>query len=111
MDNTLIERAVIQSQFRSVGDLFDRLPGGAGAGGLKAVAPTGSEFISIQLPDDVVDQVSLLGEKLRVVRADGGVDNFVAPGRPIAAVSNVMVEYRPGPPPRKTPAKPAPKKP
>jgi hypothetical protein len=42
-----------------------------------------------------------------VIRADGGVDTFIAPGRPIAAISNVMVEYRPGPVPRK----PTPKKP
>jgi hypothetical protein len=107
MDNTLVERAVIQSQFRSPADLFDRLSGGAGTGGLKAVAPTGAEFISIELPADVGDEVSLLGERLRVIRADGAVDTFIAPGRPIAAVSNVMVEYRPGPAPRKT----APKKP
>ena len=101
MDNTLVERAIIQSQFRSEADLYDRLGGGAGPGGLKAVAPTGSEFIAIQLPEDVGEQVSLLGEKLRVVRNDGAVDTFLAPGRPIAAVSNVMVEYRPGPPLRK----------
>jgi hypothetical protein len=107
MDNTLVERAVIQSQFRTAADLFDRLGGGAGVGGLKAVAPTGSEFISIELPPDVGDEVSILGERLRVIRADGGVDTFIAPGRPIAAISNVMVEYRPGPVPRK----PTPKKP
>jgi hypothetical protein len=107
MDNTLIDRAVIQNQFRTAADLFDRLQGGAGPGGMKAVAPTGSEFISIELPQDVGDKVSVLGEKLRVVRADGSVDNFAAPGRPIAAISNVMIEYRPGPPPRKT----TPKKP
>jgi hypothetical protein len=107
MDNTLIERAVIQSQFRTAGDLFDRLKGGAGPGGVKAVAPVGSELITVQLPEDVGEQVSLLGEKLRVMRNDGVVDTFAAPGRPIAAISNVMIEYRPGPPPRK----PAPKKP
>ena len=107
MDNTLIDRAVVQSQFRNAADLFDRLPGGAGVGGLKAVAPTGTESISMQLPEDVGEQVSLLGEKLKVVRNDGGIDNFIAPGRPIAAVSNVVIEYRPGPPPRKT----VPKKP
>jgi hypothetical protein len=107
MDNTLVERAAIQSQFRSATDLFDRLTGGAGAGGLKAVAPTGSEFISVELPADVGEQVSLVGERLRVIRADGGVDTFIAPGRPIAAISNVMIEYRPGPAPRKvTPKKP-----
>jgi len=111
MDNTLIDRAVIQSQFRTAADVFDRLPGGAGAGGLKAVAPTGSEFITIELPEDVGDQVSVLGERLRVVRADGAVDTFIAPGRPIAAISNVMVEFRPAPAPRKpAPKKPAPKK-
>jgi hypothetical protein len=107
MDNTLIDRAVIQSQFRTAADLFDRLHGGALPGGMKAVAPTGSEFISIELPADVGEKVTVLGEKLRVVRADGAVDNFAAPGRPIAAISNVMVEYRPGPAPRK----PAPKRP
>jgi hypothetical protein len=101
MDNTLIERAVIQSQFRVAADLFDRLHGGAGPGGMKAVAPTGSEFISIELPADVGEKVTFLGEKLRVVRADGAVDNFIAPGRPIAAISNVMIEYRPAPAPRK----------
>ena len=106
MDNTLIERAVIQSQFRTAADLLDRLQGGAGPGGIKAVAPIGSELISVQLPEDVGEQVSVLGEKLRVVRNDGGVDTFLAPGRPIAAISNVTIEYRPGPPPRK----PAPKK-
>jgi hypothetical protein len=105
MDNTLIDRAVIQSQFRVAADLFDRLHGGAGPGGMKAVAPTGSELISIELPADVGEQVSFLGEKLRIVLADGGVDNFTAPGRPIAAISNVMLEYRPGPPPRKSPPK------
>jgi hypothetical protein len=107
MDNTLIERAVIQSQFRTAGDLFDRLKGGAGPGGMKAVAPIGSELITVALPENIGEQVSLLGEKLRVVRNDGVVDTFLAPGRPIAAISNVMIEYRPGPPPRK----PAPKKP
>ena len=34
-----------------------------------------------------------------------GVDNFVSPGRPVATISNVMLEYRPGPAPRKRPAK------
>src|SRR5688572_16132432 len=63
MDNTLIDRAVIQNQFRSASDLFDRLRGGAGPGGMKAVAPTGSEFIEMPLPEDVGDQVSVLGEK------------------------------------------------
>ncbi len=104
MDNTLIERAVIQNEFRTEKDLFDRIGGGAGPGGVKAVAPTGDEFITIVLPEAVTGQVSVLGEKLTVVRPDG-TDNFSAPGRPIASISNVMLEYRPGPPPKKAPAK------
>jgi hypothetical protein len=107
MDNTLISRAVVQSEFRTEKDLFDRISGGAGPGGVKAVAPTGDEFITIELPATVVDQVSVLGEKLSVVRPDG-TDNFSATGRPIATISNVMLEFTPGPVPKKAPVKKAP---
>jgi hypothetical protein len=100
LDNTLVTRAVVQSEFRTAKDLFDRIAGGAGPGGMKAVAPSGDELIVVALPENVGEQVSLLGEKLTVIRPDG-TDQFAAPGRPIATVSNVMVEYRPGPPPRK----------
>ena len=102
MDNTLIERAIIQSDFRTVTDLYDRIQGGAGPGGVKAVAPSGSELVSMELPEDVGEQVSILGENLKVKRPDGD-DNFIAPGRPIATISNVMIEYRPGPASRKKP--------
>ena len=104
MDNTLVDRAVVLSEFRTEKDLFDRVSGGAGPGGVKAVAPSGSEMITMELPADVADQVSVLGEKLTVVRPDG-VDNFSSAGRPIATISNVMLEFRPGPPPKKTPTK------
>jgi hypothetical protein len=102
MDNTLIDRAIIQSDFRSASDLYDRIQGGAGPGGVKAVAPSGSEMISMELPEDVGEQVSILGENLKVKRPDGD-DNFVAPGRPIATISNVMIEFRPAPAPKKRP--------
>jgi hypothetical protein len=104
MDNTLVDRAVVLSEFRNEKDLFDRISGGAGPGGVKAVAPSGSEMITMELPADVGEQVSVLGEKLTVVRP-GGVDNFSTPGRPIATISNVMLEFRPGPPPKKSPTK------
>jgi hypothetical protein len=104
MENTLIDRAVIQTEFRTERDLFDRIGGGAGPGGVKAVAPSGTEFITMQLPEDVGEQVSVLGEKLTVMRPDG-TDTFVSEGRPLATISNVMIEYRPGPPPRKAPAR------
>ena len=95
LDNTLISRAAVQSEFRTQADLVDRMLGGSGPGGLKAVAPTGTESVAMLIPEDVT-QVSILGEKLAVVRVDG-VDDFKATGRPIAIVSNVMVEYRPAP--------------
>ena len=104
MDNTLVDRAIVQSEFRTEKDLFDRISGGAGPGGVKAVAPIGNEFITIELPDTVVDQVAVLGEKLSVVRPDG-TDNFTAAGRPIATISNVMLEFTPGPAPKKAPVK------
>jgi len=102
MDNTLISRAVVQSEFRAASDLVDRVGGGAGPGGVKAVAPTGTESVAISIPEGE-PTVSLLGEKLSVVRVDGAA-TYDQPGRPIAVVSNVMLEYKPGPPPR-APAK------
>ena len=109
MDNTLVDRAVVQSEFRTEKDLFDRISGGAGPGGVKAVAPSGDEFITMELPAEVGEQVSILGEKLSVMRPDGN-DTYTSPGRPIASISNVMLEFRPGPPPKKAPAKKAPAK-
>jgi hypothetical protein len=98
MDNTLISRAVVQNEFRAAGDLVDRVGGGAGPGGVKAVAPTGTESITVSIPEAELS-VSLLGEKLAVERIDGPA-TYSQPGRPIAVVSNVMLEYRPGPPPK-----------
>ena len=96
MDNTLISRAVVQNEFRTAADLVDRIGGGAGPGGVKAVAPTGSETVSITIPESE-DEVSILGEKLTVDRADGTA-TYSSLGRPIAVLSHVMIEYRPGPP-------------
>ena len=107
LDNTLISRAVVQNEFRTQADLFDRITGGAA--GLKAVAPTGSESVSIVIPEEAM-QVSILGEKLQVLRADNP-DTFSAVGRPMAVISNVTVEYKPPPPARRpTARRPAPKK-
>jgi hypothetical protein len=103
MDNTLLQRAAIQSEFRSAADLFDRIGGGAGPGGVKAVAPTGVEHIRIVIPA-IENEVSLLGERVTIDRPEGTA-TYTSPGRPIAVVSNIMIEYRPGPPPRQPPAK------
>jgi hypothetical protein len=94
-DGTLLGRGVVQTEFRKESDLFDRVGGGAGPGGLKAVAPIGNELISIEVPEKVND-VSLLGEKLVVTQMDEQ-QTFSAEGRPIAVVSNAQVEYQPAP--------------
>jgi hypothetical protein len=105
MDNTLVKRAAIDSEFRGKPDLVDRITG-AGPGGVKAVAPTGTEHISVVIPKEE-DQVSLLGEKLTVVDRTGQSATYTSTGRPIAIVSNLMIEYvaAPPPPPPRTPAR------
>jgi hypothetical protein len=100
MDNTLLSRAVVQNEFRTSADLIDRVSGGAGPGGVKAVAPTGVETIVMDIPEGE-DRVSLLGEKLMVETREGSA-TYSQPGRPIAVISNVVLEYRPAPPPRPT---------
>jgi hypothetical protein len=107
MDNTLISRAVVQSEFRKAADLLDRVGGGAGPAGVKAVAPTGVEHVSVQIPE-TEQQVSVMGEKLTVERVDGSA-TYSTNGRPIAVISNVMLEYRqPKAPPAKAPPAKAP---
>jgi hypothetical protein len=107
-DNTLLSRAIIQSEFRVAANLVERIGGGAGPGGVKAVAPTGTERIEIEIPAEE-EMVSILGEKLSVVRVDGP-DNFTAPGRPIAVISNAEITYRPAPVKAAAPLKAPPKK-
>ena len=91
MDNTLIQRAAIETEFRTAENLFDRIDGGAGPGGVKAVAPAGVERIRLTIPE-AENEISLLGEKVTVDRVDGSA-TYSSPGRPIAVVSNVTIEY------------------
>ena len=100
--NTLLTRAVVQNEFRTAADVVDRVSGGAGPGGVKAIAPTGTESISVTIPATEAT-VSILGEKLTVVRVDG-TDDFNAPGRPVAIISNVTLQYGPAPA-RRAPAR------
>jgi len=99
MEGTLLSRAAIQSEFRRASDLVDRVGGGAGPGGVKAVAPTGTERITIEIPERE-QSVSILGEVLTIDRAEGSA-TYTSPGRPIAVISDVNIEYRPAPAPRR----------
>ncbi len=105
LDSTLLSRFVVQSEFRREGDLFDRIAGGSGPGGVKAVAPTGVEPVRIDIPANV-EAVSILGEKLTTTGIDGHA-LYTTAGRPIAVISQAMIEYRPVSAPAPTAKKPA----
>jgi hypothetical protein len=87
-----LQKAVVQSEYRSTADIIERIAGGAGPGGVKAVAPTGSEPIVVDLPPGLTE-VSLVGERLVIERLDGS-ETITTAGRPIAVVSQVFVEYQ-----------------
>jgi len=99
MKSDLLGRGAIEAEFRSAADLFDRIGGGTGPGGLKAVAPAGREQVMVDVPADV-EQVSLLGESLDA-QSPAGHETAVMPGRPVAIVSNILFEYKPASPPKK----------
>ena len=92
MNGELLGRGAVRSEFRTAADLFERISGGAGPSGLKAVAPIGSETVVQSIPANVT-QVSLLGEILDSLTPIGR--EAASPGRPVAVVSNVRIEYRP----------------
>jgi hypothetical protein len=92
----LLSRGAVQSEFRTARDLYDRVSGGAGPRGVKAVAPLGHELVSVTIPPGV-DQVSLLGEVLDATTSAGR--ETATPGRTVAIISNVRIEYRPAPAP------------
>ena len=92
MKGDLLGRGAVRSEFRTATDLFERIGGGAGPGGVKAVAPIGRETVQVTIPAGVT-QVSLLGELLDALTAIGR--ESASPGRPVAIASNIRVEYRP----------------
>lgn len=95
MKGDLLARGAVEAEFRTAGDLFDRIGGGSGPGGLKAVAPAGRESVIVDIPANV-DEVSLLGETLDAI-TPAGHETAVMAGRPIAIISNLLVEYKPAP--------------
>ena len=93
MEGEIVARGVVLSEFRSADDLIDRVGGGAGPGGVKAVAPTGVERVFVRVPSDL-DELSIVGQSLEVVRSDSR-DTFRSVGRPVAVLSDVTVSYNP----------------
>ena len=78
-------------------DLFDRITGGAGPSGLKAVAPAGVETIAVEVPAGV-NTVSIVGEQL-VMTTLRGEEVYTTHGRPVAVISRPTLEARASAPP------------
>jgi hypothetical protein len=90
---TSIGRAAIVREFRAVADLFDQIGGGAHPGGVKGVAPGPPEAVRVTIPAGVT-AIGVVGTRLAVLtRVNQEV--FDTPGRPVAVVSNLRLEYRP----------------
>lgn len=88
----VLARRYVLNEFRTADDLFDRVAGGAGPEGIKAIAPTGVERVSVTVPADL-EQVVIVGQTLELTGADGGVERIWSPGRPVAVISEVQLEY------------------
>ena len=88
----VIGRRYVLNEFRTADDLFDRVAGGAGPEGIKAVAPTGVERVSVTIPANL-EQVVIVGQTLELTDADGNLETIWSPGRPVAVISELRLEY------------------
>jgi hypothetical protein len=88
----VIGRAAVEREFRSAADLFDQLDGGGRPGGVKAVAPGPPEQVRFTVPAGI-STVGIVGVQVKVLTR-AGEQTFDSPGRPVAMVSNVRLEYR-----------------
>jgi hypothetical protein len=90
---TVLSRLVVEGEFRGLASLFDRIAGGSGPGGAKAIGPGPLEAIKVPLAA-TVSAVGIVGVKLTVTTSRG-TDVFDSPGRPVAIASNFKVEFTP----------------
>ena len=88
----VLARRYILSEFRGAPDLVDRVSGGAGPEGAKAIAPAGVERVFVPVPA-AADRVVIAGQRLEVLRFDQTRDEVRTVGRPVAVISNVQIEY------------------
>jgi hypothetical protein len=89
----IIGRGAVERDYRSPKDLFDRIAGAGRGTAVKGDAPGAPAAISVVIPAGV-NVVGIVGTRLEEWRASGR-GAFDSPGRPIAIVSNVRVEYTP----------------
>ena len=88
----VIDRAAVEREFRGVTDLFDRIGGGSGAD-VKAVAPGPPQSVRVTIPAGV-SAIGIVGARIeeKYLLTQGSSS---APGRPIAMVSALRIEYTP----------------
>jgi hypothetical protein len=86
-----IEQAAVMREFRSREDLFDTIGGGGRPGGIKAVAPSEPEAVRVTIPAGV-NAIGIVGVRLDITTR-AGKEPFDAPGRAIAIVSNLRIDY------------------
>lgn len=94
-NGAVIGRAAVAREFRSITDLFDQIAGGGRTGGVKSVAPGAVEAVRLTIPAGV-PTIGIVGLRLRVMTRASD-ETFDTPGRPVAIISNVRVDYRPAP--------------
>lgn len=88
----VIDRATATAEFRKPADLFD-LIAGASPAGVKAIGPGHAESYTITVPANVT-AIGLIGLWLDSTTSRGR-ELFDTPGRPVALVSGIKVEYTP----------------
>lgn len=89
----VIDRAAVARDYRTPADLFDRIVGPTRGAAPRAVAPGAPLAIKITIPAGL-STVGIVGTRLEEWRASGR-GAFDTPGRAIAIVSNIRVEYTP----------------
>ncbi|MXY24959.1 MAG: hypothetical protein F4Y45_10610 [Acidobacteria bacterium] len=88
----ILARRYVVSEFRNASDLVDRVGGGAGPAGLKALAPAGVERVFVPIPAGV-ERVVIAGQRLELLRFDQTRDEVRTVGSAMAVISNALVEY------------------
>jgi len=89
----VIDRAAVSRVYRTPADLFDRIAGSGRASAPKADAPGAPQPVKVTVPAGV-GTIGIVGTRLEEWRA-AGRGAYDEPGRAIAIVSNVRVEYTP----------------
>jgi hypothetical protein len=87
----VIDRAATEGEYRSIADLFDRLPGQK-PGEFKVVGPGAPTTVKIAIPASV-SSVGIVGLRVEIANRFQQ-QSYPEPNRPVAIVSNWRIEYR-----------------